>query len=375
VLEYQVARDALARGGKSAEVRGGQPDGIIAVTQHNTYDINFEGPNTFVGALYLAALLAGAAMADEMGEKDTATRYRDLAARGRAFSEEHLFENGYFIQQVPEDASTRFQYGSGCLTDQLFGQNWARCLGLGTLYEEEKVVSSLGAVYRHNFVPAIGQYNARYPAERIFAEGREAGLLICTWPRGGRPDEPIRYRDEVWTGCEYQAAGGMLWEGLVDEALVIIKAIDDRYDGASHNPWNEVECGDHYARAMASYGTYQALCGFLYDGPAGVIGIAPRLSPVKFAAYFAGAEGWGLATQTRAQNEQTNTFELRRGTLRVEAITAEVGATLKIASCSVSIGKREIAARVEQAGAAVIARLSHPADVREGESLSVVFSS
>jgi uncharacterized protein (DUF608 family) len=374
VLDYQVARDALARGkAPTPEVKGGEPDGIIEVTQHNTYDINFEGPNTFVGALYLAALLAGAKMADLMGDKDSAARYRDIAARGRAFSEQHLFENGYFIQQIPEDASTRFQYGRGCLTDQLFGQNWARCLALGTLYDEAKVTSALRAIYRHNFAPAVGQYNAKFPAERSFAEGREAGLFICTWPQGGRPNEPVRYRDEVWTGCEHQAAGGMLWENLIDEALVIIKAIDDRYDGASHNPWNEVECGDHYARAMASYGAYQALCGFTYDGPAGVIGIAPRLNPDNFASFFAASSGWGLATQTREQNKQTNRFEVRRGSLSVLTFTAEVPAGMKVASAAVALLDGVQFVKPQQTGTTVTATLPEPFNVREGDTISVIF--
>jgi uncharacterized protein (DUF608 family) len=373
VLDYQVARDALARGkAPTPEVKGGDPDGIITVTQHNTYDINFEGPNTFVGALYLAALLAGAKMADLMGDKDSAARYRDLAARGRAFSEQHLFENGYFIQQIPEDASTRFQYGSGCLTDQLFGQNWARCLALGTLYDETKVTSALRAIYRNNFAPAVGQYNAKYPAERTFAEGRESGLLICTWPQGGRPNEPVRYRDEVWTGCEYQAAGGLLWENLIDEALVIIKAVDDRYDGTSHNPWNEVECGDHYARAMASYGAYQALCGFTYDGPSGVIGIAPRLNPDNFAAFFAGAEGWGLARQSRDQTHQTNRFEVRRGSLEASTVTAEVPPGMKVNAAAVSQEGLVRIVKPKQSGTTVTIDLGERLTVGEGDTLAIV---
>jgi non-lysosomal glucosylceramidase len=373
VLDYQIARDALARGKKGAELKGANPDGIIEVTQHNTYDINFEGPNTFVGALYLAALLAGARMADLMGDKPAADQYRALAARGRAYSEQHLFDDGYFIQQIPEDASTRFQYGSGCLTDQLFGQNWARCLALGAVYDETKVQSALRAIYRHNFCPAVGQYNAKFPPERTFAEGREAGLFICTWPLGGRPNEPIRYRDEVWTGCEYQAAGGMLWENLVDEALVIIKAIDDRYDGAAHNPWNEIECGDHYARAMASYGAYQALCGFTYDGPAGVIGIAPRLNPDNFAAFFAGAEGWGLAIQSREEHRQANHFEVRHGRLRVSAITTQVPTGIRVSSAAIGLNGNAKVVKPEQVGTSVTARLEEAIALREGMRVSAVF--
>ncbi|CAG0984761.1 hypothetical protein PHYC_01962 [Phycisphaerales bacterium] len=369
VLEYQIERDAMSR---AAGAMPGEPDGIIDVTQHNTYDINFEGPNTFVGSLYLASLLAGAAMARVMGDATAAERYRSIARRGRNFTESHLFENGYFIQRIPEDASPRWQYGKGCLSDQLFGQNWARSVGLDTLYDEEKVRSGLRAVYRHNWAPAVGQYNAKFPPERWFAEGREGGLFVCTWPLGGRAGEPVRYRDEVWTGCEYQAAGGMIWENLLDEALVIVKAVDDRYDGTTHNPWNEVECGDHYARAMASYGVFQALCGFSLDGPAGEIGIAPKLAPDNFAAFFSGPQGWGLATQHRETLSQTNKFEVRWGSLRVRTVLAQAAFPVKAAA--VSIGRRVVPATLQPSDRGVSLRLATDLVVQTGETIEVIWT-
>lgn len=371
VLEYQIERDRASRAAGGA---AGEPDGIIEATQHNTFDINFEGPNTFVGSLYLASLLAGARMAEAVGDAESAARYRGIARRGREYSERRLFENGYFVQRIPEDASDRWQYGKGCLTDQLFGQNWARCLGLGTVYDEEKVRSGLRAVYRYNFAPAVGQYNSKYPPERWFAEGREGGLFVCTWPMGGRAGEPVRYRDEVWTGCEYQAAGGMAWEGLVDEALVIVNAIDQRYDGTAHNPWNEVECGDHYARAMASYGVFQALCGFSLDGPAGEIGLAPRLNPEMFAAYFAGPQGWGLATQVRHARSQQLEFEVRWGTLRVRTVTAEIPAAWEGVSADVHLAGRSAAAALSRDGAKVRVVLNEAGDLKAGETLKVTFA-
>jgi non-lysosomal glucosylceramidase len=372
VLEYQIGRDAMARIGPDTE-----PDGMIEVPQHNTYDIDFHGPNSYVGSLYHAALLAGAKMAELMGDAPAAERYRAIAQRGRRFTEERLFRGGYFIQLIPDDAGAKWQYGTGCLTDQLFGQNWARCLGLGTLYDEEKVVSGLRSVYRFNFSPAVGQYNADYPPERAFADGRDAGLFICTWPEGGRPKEPVRYRDEVWTGCEYQAAGGLLWEAphapaLADEALVVLNAIDQRYDGAARNPWNEVECGDHYGRALASYGTFQALCGFVLDGPAGLVGIAPRLSPERFAAFFAGPEGWGLATQTRDTGRQVTRFEVRWGRLRAAAV--RVLAPWDNVSISAACAERPVETTSMREGDTVTVRLARAEVLQPGEALEIAVS-
>ena len=80
----------------------------------------------------------------------------------------------------------------------------------------------------------------------------EAGLLLCTWPEGGMPFYPFVYSDEVWTGIEYQVASHLAFEGLEEEARAVLRGIRQRYDGVRRNPWNEFECGSHYARALAS---------------------------------------------------------------------------------------------------------------------------
>ena len=112
-------------------------------------------------------------------------------------------------------------------------------------------------------------------------------------PRAPHLAEGVRYKNEVWTGIEYQVAGNMAWEGMVTEALAICRGVHERYHPSKHNPWNEIECGDHYARGMASYGVFLGLCGFEYHGPKGHLGFAPRITPDDFRAAFTAAEGWG----------------------------------------------------------------------------------
>jgi uncharacterized protein (DUF608 family) len=367
-MEFMISKDA-------AHSAQGRPDGVVVGSQHNTFDIDFVGANTFVGSLYLAALLAAAAMADRVGDAPAAARYREIFGRGRAWAEANLFNGEYFVQRLSPEDSRSDQYGEGCLTDQLFGQTWARLLDLPGVFDDRLVVSALRSVYRYNWAPAVGPYNEKFPPERFFARGGEGGLLVCTWPRGGRPDQPLRYRDEVWTGCEYQAASGMIWEGLVDEALVILDALDRRYDGTEHNPWNEVECGDHYARALASWGAYLALCGFVYDGPAGLIGMAPRLSPEDFAAFFSAAQGWGRITQRRAGRVQHNGVEVRWGRLRVAAFAAELPPVAAgAARCDALAAGEAIGAQVQPDGGRWRAILDRPATLEAGQRLDLRFS-
>jgi len=354
---------------------GHDGDGIIADSQHNTYDINFEGPNTFVGALYLAALRAAEEMAALADDKDAAARYRAIREKGAATTVEKQWNGEYFVQLIPPGKPDKFQYGAGCLADQVFGAGWAEQLGLGDIYPRDKVRAALASIYRYNWVADVETYNKRYPPERWFARPGEGGLFICTWPKGGRAAEPVRYRDEVWTGIEYQVAGHMLYAGMVQEALAIIRAIDDRYDGARHNPWNEVECGDHYARAMASWGCLLGAEGYVYDGPAGHVGFAPRLTPDNFKAFFTAAEGWGSLVQKRTPEAQTGRIEVKWGKLSVRTLVCELPDGAQAAKAAVTVAGRALAAEMKQDGPRVTLTLSGgPATINRGEAVELVVS-
>ena len=351
--------------------RDGDGDGLIEDSQHNTFDINFVGPNTFVGSLYLAALRAAEEMARLKGENDLAAKYHAIFEKGRAATMKHLWNGEYFIQIIPQGAPDKHQYGKGCIADQVFGQGWAHQLGLGHIYPAKEVRAALGSVFRYNWTSDTGAYNNRWSPERWFARAGEGGLFICTWPKGGRPETPVRYRDEVWTGIEYQVAGHMLWEGMVDEALAIVRAIHERYDGTKHNPWNEVECGDHYARALASWGCLTGAAGFVYDGPAGRIGFAPRMTPDDFKAFFTAAEGWGSLVQKRKGKTQTNRIEVAYGRLRARTLVFEATQGAREVKATVTAAGRKVAADVNQDGTRVTLTLAAPVEVGRGEAIEV----
>ncbi|MCU0914091.1 MAG: non-lysosomal glucosylceramidase [Planctomycetes bacterium] len=298
----------------------GNDDGLIENSQHNTYDINFEGANTFVGSLYLAALCAGAEMARDLGDETFANRCEEIFERGAQLTMDRLWEGEYFIQTVDLQKHPKYQYEKGCLSDQLFGQGWAHQLTLGYLYPPQQVQQALRSIWKYNWAPDIGPYNEAHPPERWFASPGEAGLFTCTWPKSSYLKEGVRYREEVWTGIEYQVAGHMIWENMVSEALAICRGVQDRYHPAKHNPFNEIECGDHYARGMASWGVYTALAGFEYHGPKGRLGFAPRLTPENFRAAFTAAEGWGSFGQTRTADVQREQIDLRWGRLRLKSL-------------------------------------------------------
>ncbi|MBX2920931.1 MAG: hypothetical protein KF746_01970 [Chitinophagaceae bacterium] len=323
----------------------GNADGLIEKEQANTYDIAFYGTNTYVGGLYLASLKAASKMALLM--KDTAfSLYCDsIFSNGAQNSVTRLWNGEYFIQDVDLAKHPLFQYGTGCLSDQVFGQTWAHLNNLGYIYPQQNVKTALQSVWKYNWAPDVAVQNKIHKPERVYADAGEAGLFIATWPKSKHMGEAgVRYRDEVWTGIEYQVATNMIYEGMTEQGLSLVKAVHDRYSPEKHNPWNEIECGDHYARALASWGVLLALQDFKYDGPAGAISFAPRIQQNNFKSFFTAAEGWGNIEQERTAQQQVNKIAVAYGKLAISSFAIETAGTP--AKVTLTMNGKEIPATV-----------------------------
>lgn len=308
-------------------------DGVLEGIQHNTYDIEFTGPNTMAGTLYMGALHAAARMAEALGEQETAAQYQALAERGKA-GYTRLFNGEYFEQEVRFDAATqaerltrinngipldgempRYQHGPGCLSDHLLGEWFSQVVGLGNTLDPTQVRSALAAIVRYNFKADLSEHES---VQRVYALGDEGGLLLCSWPRGGRPAYPFPYADEVWTGIEYQVAAHCLYEGLIQEGLAIVSAVRARHDGLKRNPWDEFECGHHYARALASWSLLLALSGCHYCAPDQSLSFAPKL-PGPFRCFFSAGDAWGIYEQ----NESEAKLSVLHGSLTLAAFNGK----------------------------------------------------
>jgi len=312
-------------------------DGVMEGVQHNTSDIEFVGPNPLSGVWYLGALRASQEMAHAVGDGEHEIKCARLFAQGSAWFDANLYNGEYYRQEIrtldslgaviPElllgrggapDEIPPFQMGNGCLTDQLVGQYMAHVVGLGYLLEPEHVAETMRSIHRFNYLPDMHDY---YNNLRAFALADEAALVVASWPHDDAPENPYMRYCEVWTGIEYQAAAGMIYEGLVDEGLEVVDAIRARFDGHRRNPWNELECGHHYARAMASWSVLLALSGFCYSAVDARLTVKPAVDDLD--TLWSTPQGWGILHH--ASGSEGLSFELtpRSGAMHLREIALE----------------------------------------------------
>ena len=291
-------------------------DGFMEQPHGHTYDGVFTSAEPQSQMLYLAAIRACEEIAKYLGDGEKAVQYRGLFLRGSALTDEKLFNGEYYQQLIEPGQSLRQQLASGCLIDQLQGQWHATNLGLGYLVEKNNARGAIGSVFRYNFMKeGYHDWINRY---RTFALDDERGTVICTWPHGDRPKVPFLYCDETMIGFEYQLACLLIQEGYVSEGLKVVKAVRDRFDGYNRNPWNEFECGSHYARSMASYGLLLAISGFEYSAVKKHIGFSPALDDEDFSSFFSVPDAWGVYRQHPGKAE----LEIMGGELDVRTFRA-----------------------------------------------------
>lgn len=298
-------------------------DGMEDTPMENTLDAVWDGEIAWIVGLCIAAVKAAALMAAEVNDTEFAAICNDYTEKGKRNMETQLYNGEYFIHQ-PDKIKGRSVIGSynTCHIDQVYGQSWAFQVGMDRVIDKEKTLSALKALYKYNFKADVGPYIAAHPGGRPYALAGEGGMILNTnphneeFPFGVKNAWQLGYFNECMTGFEHQVAAHMMAEGMTDEALTLTRAVHDRYHAVKRNPFNEIECSDHYARAMASYGTFITASGFQYHGPKGYIAFAPAIGKENFKAPFVTAEGWGTYTQQGGKH----TLQLKYGRLSLQAL-------------------------------------------------------
>ena len=329
---------ACRRSVEFAWIKGGwdaDRDGLAEGAQHNTMDVEYFGPNPEVQSWYLGALAAAEQMAKAVGDDEFASTCRDVLRTGAAATEAELFNGRYYQQKIvpPGDFSgiaprlrhtnmgaengtnPEFQVGDGCVIDQLVGDTYAQLLGLRPVLSPDHVKTALLSIHDLNYVADFGDWAN---CMRTYAVRGERGHLVESYP-GGVPEHPMPYWSEVWTGLEYVYAIGLAQEGLTELAEDVVVAVRERFSGRRRNPFDEAECGHHYARAMASWGLVVARTGFQYDGREGVMTFAPAATPCQW--FWSTGAAWGTVLQASdANGEKSVRIDVLDGRVRVDRV-------------------------------------------------------
>jgi len=320
---WPKARKALAYAWKE-EGWDADQDGVMEGVQHNTTDLDYFGPNPMMAGWYLGALRAAEEMAKCLEDEPFAEKCRDLFERGRRWVDKRLF-NGEWYEQIvrfPENYAPEHktftgidtetgkpinQMGPGCQSDQLVGQFMSDVCNLGDLLERKNVRKTLRSIVKYNFRRMAEHANP----VRAFALNDERGLIYGSYPNGNAPDFPCFRFGELWTGVEYMVAAQLIYENRLRDAERIVEAIRSRFDGAKRNPYNEAECGNHYARAMASWALNLAYTGFYYSA----IDKSMEFTHREGTWFWSNGVAWGTCTQKKKNSSLKVRLELLHGEL------------------------------------------------------------
>jgi uncharacterized protein (DUF608 family) len=355
-------------------------DGLLDTPKLTTLDEPWHGVIPWTSSLYIAALKAGEQMALEMGDAEFAADCRQRAEKGRAAMDAKLFNGEWFVQiPDPENPNKLGAYETVHI-DQVMGQGWAWQVGLGRVLNEDTTQTALRSLWKYNFARNLDAFDAQAdPKGRPYYADGEGGMILTANALGretpyGVNSEFACYLNETMNGFEYQVGAHMIAEGMVKEGLAVLKTLDERYDGNKRNPFNEVECGDHYARSMASYGALIAISGFEYDGPARRIGFAPRLTPENFKAPFTAAEGWGSYRQRFVGGKMEVGLEVKHGQVPLRAMSLVPPSGMVLRKVSASLGGRPAGAIVATSEGRSEVVFEPAITVRAGQSLDLALS-
>jgi len=311
-------------------------DGLLEGPQYNTLDATWYGRIPSVSSLFLGVLAVGRAMALEMGEPQFAAVCERRLQAGRTSFVAKLFNGEYFEHEPDRTKPDTLSLDDGCYIDQVLGQSWAHQVGYERVIPADESRSALRSIWKYSLAPDAGAYREgfkRIRGGRWYAMPGEPGIIMCTWPLKDPERAAIKHTDmglgvsaeayfnECMNGFEYEVAAHMIAEGMVDEGLAVTRVIDQRYSPSRRNPWNEVECGDHYSRSMASFGVFLTACGLDYHGPAQTLGFDPKVQPEDFRCAVLLAEGWGTYQQRIRQDRFVANLTLRHGRTQLRRFT------------------------------------------------------
>lgn len=307
-------------------------------TSLQTYDAwGMRGTPSYIASLWIGALRTGVKMAEVLQKQEDAKRWAALLTKASASFDALLFNGEYYSLWV--DGKTRDEL---CMTDQVCGEWFSHLIGLETTISEKNFKQSVASIIKYNFNPEFGLHNATAPKGG-------AGLLALTNVQAGG----------LWSGIEFAFASFLMDHGRYADGVKIVEATHRRYMRAGR-PWNHVECGGHYSRAMSSWATMLAASGFKPDVAQQTLAIVPG-APGDFHAPWVMATGFG----TISRAGKAISIHCAQGTLAVRTLK------LSMAASGARAGGKALAAKATRSGEGVTLEFASPVSLSAGQTLTV----
>jgi len=267
-------------------------------TGFQTYDQwGLRGAPSYIASLWIGSLRAAIRLARDLDKPEDAARWKTLLDKASASFDKILFNGDYYSLWV--DGELRDEI---CMSDQISGEWFSHLMGLPTTISEANLRRAVDSIWKNNYSPEVGLHNATAP------RGGLDGPTMNNLQAGG-----------VWSGIEFAFASFLMDHGRYSDGVRLVEAVHRRYLRAG-SPWNHVECGSHYTRAMSSWTTLLAATGFKPDMPAQTLTITPTVL-VDFHAPWAMASGFGQISR----KGNSLTVECQSGSLSFKKLTVNVG--------------------------------------------------
>jgi uncharacterized protein (DUF608 family) len=321
---------------ESLDINGdGLPD---RDTGYQSYDQwRMRGTPSYIASLWIGALRAAVRMASEADHSDDARRWSELLGKASSSFDRLLFNGEYYTLWVDGKAKDEL-----CMTDQISGEWFTHLIGLPTTISEKNLSRSIDSIFKYNFNPEFGLHNATAPKGG-------AGLLALTNLQAGG----------VWSGIEFAFASFLIDHGRYADGVKVVEAIHRRYLRAGQ-PWNHVECGGHYSRAMSSWATLLAATGFKPDVPNTSLGLTPSAAG-DLRAPWVTSSGFGTITRRGA----ALSIHCVYGELSLRALK------LRTAAGSVKLDARTLEMRVTKSDDGVVVEFSRAVTIAAKQTLEI----
>jgi len=314
----------------------GLPDRDTAVQTYDQW--RMRGTPAYIASLWLGALRAGAYLADELGSTSDAKSWKDLLERASANFDHTLFNGTYYSLWV--DGAQRDEL---CMTDQISGEWFTQMIGLPTTISQQNLDTAIGKIFESNFNAEFGLHNATAPK-------RGSSLLALNNLQAGG----------LWSGIEFAFASFLMGRGRYGDGVRVVEAVHRRYLRAGR-PWNHVECGGHYSRALSSWATLLAATGFKPDLPHEALTLMPA-APGDFHAPWVMASGFG---SIRRKGERLS-ITCTSGSLTLRKLR------LSKPPRQVSMDGTALRAQMRQEGAATVVELDESVQLQAGGMLDLL---